>query len=87
MTRTAIPRWVVIGLMAVGVAVAARFATLAVLGSPVTKSVESPVLSIRPTQLDFGDVWEQEQFIWPVQVENTTDQPQDVQSISGSCAC
>jgi hypothetical protein len=47
----------------------------------------NPSVVIRPHQLDFGGVWEQDQFVWPVEVENVTDRPQAVVSVSGSCAC
>jgi hypothetical protein len=48
---------------------------------------EQPALTVDPHHLDFGEVWETDQFEWTAPVRNHTDAPLRVSSYGSSCAC
>ena len=47
----------------------------------------TPALRIDAAELHFGDVWEQQDFIWPVTVQNTSATAKQITGFSGSCSC
>ena len=89
MTRTAITRWVVIGLMAVGLAVATRYATLAVLNSPGAAAdiPGGPQVDPTPTGTDIGEVWESPASSATITIRNPTAASLAIASFSTSCSC
>ncbi len=49
--------------------------------------IEHPDLTVDPRDLDFGEVWETDQFKWAVTVHNATDKPTIASAYSTSCSC
>jgi hypothetical protein len=45
------------------------------------------ILVVEPSALDFGDVLEQGNFVWTIQIHNTTDREVAIDSFRSSCRC
>lgn len=54
---------------------------------PNALTTTAPALRITADGLHFGDVWEQQGFVWPVTVVNTSASVQQITGLSGSCSC
>lgn len=48
---------------------------------------EQPALTVDPAHLDFGEVWETDNFEWAAPVRNHTASPVQVSAYSSSCSC
>ena len=79
----------VIGLMAVGLAVATRYATLAVLNSPGAAAdiTGAPQIDPPPTGTDIGEVWESLSSSATITIHNPTAASLVIPSFSTSCSC
>lgn len=94
MTRTAIPRWLVIGLMAVAVVVSG-VAAYSLGGLFADKVAPAPVelqstvggLYVEPKTLALGEVQETASHPLQLGIQNTTSQPKKIIDIQGSCGC
>lgn len=51
------------------------------------RETQHVALHIDPTHLDFGEVWETDQFEWQVPVRNSSSEPIRAVSGASSCAC
>jgi len=65
-----------------------RRRVLAGLAACDSSGGSSHILSVEGDPLDFGDVWEQEHFVWTLPVRNTSSEPLQILDIRFSCpAC
>jgi len=96
MTRTAITRWVVTGLMAVAVVVSG-VAAYSLGGLFADKAVTAPAalnpqptvggLFVEPQTLALGEVQETATHLVRLEIRNTTSQPKTITDLQGSCGC
>lgn len=66
------------------VALAAACAVAYYAGTQKPKTLQWP-LAIDPQHLDFGEVWLRPRLVWTVPVQNRSDQPVTVGSVTVSC--
>ena len=77
---------VAVGLAAAAGTLTARWVNRNAQPVPPPKS-EEPALTVDPRYLDFGEVWETDQFEWTAPVCNRTEAPLQVSSFGSSCSC
>jgi hypothetical protein len=78
---------VAVALAAGAGALTARWPFRAAQPAPPPPEAEQPALTIDPQYLDFGEVWETDQFEWTVPVRNQTESPLQASAHGTSCAC
>lgn len=44
-------------------------------------------LVISPNDLNFGEVWQQDRFVWPITIHNLSETSKVIRSVEGSCTC
>ena len=70
-------------VVAIGAIAARRLANRPAAGTARTP----PLLVLDEQQVDFGQVWETDEFEWHVPVRNASCEPTRVRAASGSCGC
>ena len=84
-------RWVVIGVVGTALAVLSGVVTARAMRPVESRDSEvkshSPSVQISEAELRFGDVREQQDFVWPITVVNTSDTAKEITGMAGSCSC
>lgn len=82
--------WLLMALAGTAIAVVAGVVIAGAIRrdfKPNAVAAPTAVLRIAEADLHFGDVWEQQDFVWPVTVENTSASAKQITGFSGSCSC
>jgi hypothetical protein len=61
--------------------------TFFVKGNQKANSTPRAAVVVDPSALDFGTVWESEQFDWTIPMRNTSREPVKITSLLTSCHC
>lgn len=60
---------------------------LAPMRTRASPAVAVPSVALTATNLDFGEVWEQQRFPWTIAIANPSDTPAEIVRFGGSCGC